>query len=191
MSDFPLLHVTDFRDVGIRRLLRQWQDRPRFRALMCGIGAGVQLLEDIQWQLLKGGLLPLAAGADLDVLGEIVGEERLSLIDDDYRRFIEARVLVNRSAGTAGELLAILDLLSAPNVYVQGWNQPPASYRLLTVRSSFMAPDVAGRVGRTMEEAAPAGKEAAVVEAVSGGFGFAGWSHGAGYGVGVFSRRLT
>ena len=76
-------------------------------ALARGWGAGVQLLEDVNFDLLSSLVFESAIGALLDLWGAIVGEERGPLGDADYRRHL-ARVLTYMfQAATAvlGELI--------------------------------------------------------------------------------------
>ena len=55
----------------------------------------------------------VAVGAQLDVLGRIVGEARLGDPDANYRLRIKAGILLNVSSGTPEELLAIFRLLTS------------------------------------------------------------------------------
>lgn len=49
-----------------------------------------------------------ATGAQLDGLGAIVGESRNGASDENYRQRILVRVRINRSSGTAAEIISIL-----------------------------------------------------------------------------------
>lgn len=62
-----------------------------------------------QLKLLRA--IATATGWQLDVLGKIVGQKRNGLGDDDYRRFIRAKILVNRSSGTIDQLIKIARLI--------------------------------------------------------------------------------
>jgi len=62
-----------------------------------------------------------AAGAQLDLIGRIVGQAREGLGDVAYRCALRARVLANRSNGTPEELYAVVDAflgLSAAQAYL-------------------------------------------------------------------------
>lgn len=71
----------------------------------------VQELEDAFFQLLEDRTLGTGVGVQLDVLGAIVGQERLSSDDDQYLLRIKARIKINISSGTAEQLIEILNLL--------------------------------------------------------------------------------
>ena len=91
-------HRTDLVEVGLRRLLQQ------FQGLVPGIIEGfvracleeVQELEDASYDVLVLSLLENAEGAQLDQWGELVDEPRDGLADDEYRNIISARLLMNR-----------------------------------------------------------------------------------------------
>lgn len=171
------------------RLLRPW-DRERIRALVEAFGAGAQAQEEMSWDVLVSTGLDEATGDALDQWGELVGEQRGGLSDSDFRQFILARMLVNRSSGLIDELLEILDVATQPNVGVWHQNNFPAGFYLVVDRQAFMSEATRRRVARLMEDARPAGRHMSVIEALSGGFGFADDDSAEGYGVGPFSRLI-
>ena len=68
----------------------------------------VQEIEQLLFDVLDKFVLGVAVGDQLDILGKIVVEGRNSRNDDNYRRAIRAKILVNNSNGTIEELLAII-----------------------------------------------------------------------------------
>lgn len=72
--------------------------------------------EDAAYALLYGRFLSEVNGygpatnAQLDLLGEIVGEKRVGRLDGDYREAIRLRIRVNRSAGTSRDLIEVVRL---------------------------------------------------------------------------------
>lgn len=184
-----LSHVPDWPTRGEDRLLRPW-DKPRIRALVEALGEGSQLQEELAWDMLVSTGLAEATGDALDQWGEIVGEQRGPLSDTHYRRFILARMLVNRSSGTVDELLEILDVATEPNVGVYHQDNLPAGFYLQVERRYFMTDDVYRRVARLLEDARPAGRHMSVIEAITGGFGFDADPTAAGYNEGVYSRLI-
>lgn len=181
--------VNDWPDRGVDRLLVAW-DKPRIRALVASLGTGVQEQEELAWDILVSTGLDEASGDALDQWGEVVGEQRGPLSDNDYRQFILARMLVNRSSGTVDELLEILDVATQPNVSVAHLDNLPAGFYLTVERQSFLAEPTRRRVARLMEDARPAGRHMSVVESLVGGFGFRDDTTAEGYGVGPFSRLI-
>lgn len=85
-------------DNNITKLLRAW--------FTC-----IQDVENALQQLYILRRIDSATGAALDVLGKIVKQPREGRVDDDYRRYIRARIRVNRSTGTIRDVLSVADLV--------------------------------------------------------------------------------
>lgn len=189
-TDIDLIHIPDHGDQAVGQLPSR-DRKPNTEALVRGLCAGVQLAEDLLWFMLNDGMLANATGAALDQWGELVGEQRLGLGDSDYRRFIEARMLVNRAnPGTPNELIAIWKLITAPYVSVSYRSPGPCIIWLTTLRETPMTAAVASRVARMMQDAAPAGRLLRAIEAVVDPFGFEGDPEALGYNEGKLSRIL-
>lgn len=185
-----LVHIADHGDVGVARLPSRFR-RPVIESFIRSLCSGVQLAEDLAWFMLSDGMLDTAQGAALDQWGELVGEQRLGLADADYRRFIEARMLVNRAnPGTPNELLAIWRLVTAPALSVAYRSPSPCVAWLTVTRGEPLADAVARRVVRTMQDAAPAGRLLRLIETVPGPFGFLTDPDALGYDAGRLSRLL-
>lgn len=188
-STTELLYVPDWAARAEARLLRGW-DAPRIRAFVRSLAKGAQLQEDQSFDLLVSTTLENATGQALDQWGEIVGEQRQGLSDADFRPFIKARMLVNRTASTIDEMLEILETCAAP--VVRCWhedNQPAGAY-LVVERRAWMAEPMRRRVSRLMEQARPAGRHLTVIETVPGAFGFLDDTGASGLGVGPLSRLV-
>lgn len=70
-----------------------------------------QSLETALQQLLTERSIDTAVGAQLDVIGRIVGQPRNSLDDDTYRRYCRARIATSRSNGTVQDVITVTDLI--------------------------------------------------------------------------------
>lgn len=184
-----LIYRPDWPETAAARLLSGW-DRPRIRAWMRALGEGAQLQEDQSFDLIVSTTIETATGDALDQWGELVDEQRLGLGDNEYRQFILARMLVNRSDGTIDDLVEILEVATQPNVLVLHLDNFPAGFYLIVERLTFMADETMRRVARLMEAARPGGRHMTLVESVSDGFGFADDPTAAGFGVGPFSRLI-
>lgn len=168
----------------------QFRDLPRFDALWAAIGAEAQRLEDLAFGVLSGTLLDNARGHALDQWGDLVGESRGALTDDhDYRRFIRARILANRSQGRPGELAEILTLLLEP-VEIRYVPLYPATFVYVVVRREYVAESIRRRILLLIADAFPAARTGYVVEALVGYFGFAEDEDARGFGGGPFARVL-
>ena len=71
----------------------------------------LQVFQDIEaavYATYQSRLLDKATGAQLDLLGKIVGQLRGNFSDTDYKPLIRARILVNRSDGTSRAMTEIV-----------------------------------------------------------------------------------
>lgn len=94
---------------GLELLLGQFIGKPRLRALACGLLDGVQDVEGAIWQLFTERWIDTGVGAQLDAIGTVLDFPRGGRLDETYRAFLRARVLVLRSDGSWPALLAILE----------------------------------------------------------------------------------
>jgi hypothetical protein len=103
---------------GLARLLRQFKDKPRIRGWAKSYLKQCQLLEDAIYDVMIYRMIDNAVGEQLNVIGRIVGEPRgNNTVDADYKVFLRARVRINRSQGTTGDVLAVLAIVSKTPVY--------------------------------------------------------------------------
>lgn len=186
------IRVPDWSDRAQQRLLVPWR-KPRIMAFVSALAEGVQAHEDLTFDVLASTGLEEAGGHALDQWGELVGEQRLGLSDNEYRPFIKARMLVNRCDGTVDALLHLLETAAGPVIGVFHTDVQPATYVLVAERSSFLTAAARRRVARLMQAAAPAGRRLIVIEALHGGFG---WPDSpdiltSGYSAGGFARLIV
>lgn len=89
------------------------------RKFLAAILASVQDVENALQQLYRERRIDTAVGAQLDVIGKVVGQSRMGLSDDVYRRYCRARIATNRSRGSAEDLIRVSRLVLADDaVYV-------------------------------------------------------------------------
>lgn len=113
------LCIHNHREQALSRLVEQFKDKPGIEALISAYIAPIQRLEDTLCQMLHeralaaGGEPRTAVGAQLDLLGKIVGfRQRGQLNDDEYERLIEAMKLANKSNGVIEDFIAITILVT-------------------------------------------------------------------------------
>lgn len=114
------IQTLDHAELGLARLAKQYRgERPRLQGELEAYLNALQSLEDvtIEWYVKRWPLT--AEGVQLDVLGKIVGQERGTRTDDEYRLWILARILVNRSNGRIEELINILTTLGVADIRVK------------------------------------------------------------------------
>lgn len=85
-------------------LIAQFQQKPDLEALLNSYIEQIQDLETVYFDLVDDRTLDSAIGAQLDGIGDIVGEDRQSRSDADYRLAIRSRIIVNNSTGTTEDL---------------------------------------------------------------------------------------
>jgi hypothetical protein len=98
--------VTTHEAVGVSRLTERYR-KPVISALLASWLGEAQAVELAFYDLLTNRSPATAEGPVLDLLGKIVGQPRQGRSDDQYRLWIAARILVNRSSGLPSQLLAI------------------------------------------------------------------------------------
>lgn len=103
-----LLRVPDHVDQGLALLLTQFRNKPRLAGWIKSYLRQVQLLEDEIYDVIIKRMIDRATGEQLDVIGRIVGELREGRDDVLYKRFVFARILINKSTGTAKDVLGVL-----------------------------------------------------------------------------------
>lgn len=109
MSD--ITQITTYEDDAVERVLAQFKDSTVFQALIRSYVAQVQIAENQLFPLIAARSFDAATGHRLDGLGQIVGEPRNGKSDDTYRIFLRARMAVNLSQGTIGDLFKVLQAL--------------------------------------------------------------------------------
>lgn len=93
---------------GLNRLITQWADKPLVQGLLKSYLQSFEELESTYDQLLKERNLETAIGAQLDVLGLIIGEPRGGKDDNAYRLSLKTRIAINNSDGTDAVVTPLL-----------------------------------------------------------------------------------
>ncbi len=112
-------------------LLGQFVGKQNWKKFIEIITGPLQELEYVFADLLLKVSLDSSFGAQLDQIGEIVGADRGSLDDDDYRNLLRFQIALNRSAGEAEFLMSALILLTEAT-RVQLIEEFPAAISLIT-----------------------------------------------------------
>lgn len=94
------------------RLYKQFKNDPSWN-LWCTdiLGPQFQDLEDAAQGLLALLNIAEAVGAQLDLIGRLVGQPRAGLDDDTYRFYLQARIAANRSDGGPRSIYRVFGLL--------------------------------------------------------------------------------
>lgn len=106
-----LTEKTNIVTEGQGLLLSQFQDSPNLKNFL-GLFLDVyQGLEADLFDVKEGFDVDTAVGAQLDVLGAIVGIDRGGRTDSAYRPLVKARILINSSSGLYEEIIQFTKLL--------------------------------------------------------------------------------
>ncbi len=155
----------------VERMPQQF-NKPRINALIGALGFGIQCFEEAAFGVIFSTRFDIAVGDALDQWGKLVGERRGGLDDEDYRVFIDARILANRSQGSPDELTEVWRRITAPQISVRFVNHPLTCFSLVVLRAGPMSDARARRVGQFMRSIKPATKNMFLIESIVGYFGF-------------------
>ncbi len=123
-----ITQITDHTAAALARLPQQFKDKPKLAAFISALVDPIQDLENAMWQLLTERAISTAVGAQLNAIGLIVNQPRIGLSDDAYRRYLRARIAVNRSDGVDENLIRISRLiLNDTDATLEIDNQGPAA----------------------------------------------------------------
>jgi hypothetical protein len=87
------------------------------RAWLASYTNRAQEIENLLWDMLLGLLIDNAAGVNLEILGRLIGQDRISEDEEIYRRAIEARVRVNISQGEPEDLYYIVRVMAPGSTF--------------------------------------------------------------------------
>lgn len=133
-----LTYSDDHQDRAAALLASQYQESQSVTGLVRDAVAEDQALEDLFWQEYTE-TVDTAEGAQLDVIGRIVGQPRNGCTDPVYRMWLRARMLVNRSSGTPEDIIACISAITPGNAIVRVQEVFPAG--IVVSLSSSVAPD--------------------------------------------------
>jgi len=106
-----LEHNTQHRQQARDLVIEQFKRSQRFNDWLGVYVDQIQDIEDALWDLYTKRGVDTAEGAQLDVLGVIVGQPRNGLDDTDYRTRIKVRIRLNRASGIADDIYDVFGLM--------------------------------------------------------------------------------
>ena len=95
---------------AIGLLISPFDNAEVMQAVLCSFASRLDGLEASALQVHYSRWLDTGEGAQLDIIGKIVGELRNGLDDDAYLRGLRSRTLVNKSSGKIEQILEIADV---------------------------------------------------------------------------------
>ncbi len=103
--------ITDHVVQAKARMLSQYKGKPRFEGMIEAVTQDAQSLEETLFDMYYERSVNSAIGKQLDIIGNIVGQPRLGMLDDVYRIAILGKIGVNISNGVPEDLIALFKLL--------------------------------------------------------------------------------
>lgn len=164
-----IVYIPDHKDRIVAKLpfrLRQ----PGISALAQAIGSEVQALEDDIFDLVESSSINVAKGAMLDRWGAYVGEPRLGLTDDVWRRVIKAKTVALKSASRRTYMTAFVAALFDEKEIT--YTDYVGAFRLHVTSNTLIDDALKRRVLRLLDTASPAGINATISEGSLDGFRF-------------------
>lgn len=180
------LVARDLVAAALERLPTRYQNAAKVQGLVKSIAELFQPIEDTTIDLITQRTIANATGVHLDRWGAVVGEPRSGASDLVFRRFVNARILTNRSRGTAPEIARIVALLTgSTDVRILESDLLPMAFSVTYVISDRNTEATRTRIRRQVAQAKAAGVNGHwVAEAPAGYFGFSGDPQARGFGVG-------
>ena len=169
-----LEQVTDHEEQAYGLFIEQYSERPRLAALLASYTQEIQELEDAIWAVRLGRFLDNAEGAQLDVIGKLVGERRDGRADNVYRVLITAKIRVNWSQGRPNDVIAVVRIVQGTENTHRYVSVFPASFEIVFdndfVESDrgFTAPELAEIIARLVRGARRAGVHSMVLTVQEG-----------------------
>lgn len=125
-----LANITDLVSTFAARVLSQYQNKPRFMAMQRGLTQLAQDVENALWAIVAKLDLDQADGVWLDYLGDFVREPRAGASDVDYRKYIAARIIANKSQGRIEEIISVIRIVTGMLGPYPVTRQSPASIEI-------------------------------------------------------------
>jgi len=141
-------YVTDHVERSLALMIEQFKPATNLKKLITATVDQLQITENQANALVLYRSIDNAEGEQLDGVGAIVGEERLSRSDSEYRDAIKFRIFINGSSGEPETLIAVIkemtnttevryfDIFPARVLLWTNGSEKPANLREMTEQSA-------------------------------------------------------
>jgi hypothetical protein len=153
------LAVSNHQQVAVTRLLEQFKAQPIVVASVESMASPMQSVENGAWSLETERIIDTAVGPQLENFGAIVGQQREQFDDEDYRRYVRARVRLNVSSGTIPEIIGILEILLEEGQTLRFLNEFPAGFTIW-IEGAEMSSVLASKLAAFIKKARAGGVRA-------------------------------
>lgn len=158
-------------------------------ALHHACGTALQVYEEQAFNVMMGTSLGLAVGDALDQWGSLVGEKRVGLGNDDYRRIIHGRIKARASRGKISDLWELTSFVTETDD-VRIVEVYPAGLIIEYTVTDPLSAAIRRRIAAIIGAAIAGGVGYQIIEAVDPAFGFDENPTAAGFGVGGYSTII-
>lgn len=176
---------------AVARVWEQFKRSPNVNAAILALTPQFQALEDALTQLFLERGLAVAEGVQLDVIGRIVGEDRAGKSDDDYRRFLRARIATNRSRGVFEDMILVARLVLGDETVRVETEQQDIATVVVRLRDAAVTADIAAVVFAFLMQAKAAGVRLIVESSPEAPEDTFTWDIGPGWDDGAFADALS
>ena len=112
--------ITNYSAKLKERMLGQWRNAPNSNIVLEAIADEMQELENAIYDVLLYRNIQNGTYKILDLFGTVLDETRpLNMSDDDYKKILLAKIIVNRSEGKRSDIINILKTLGATGIFAQ------------------------------------------------------------------------
>lgn len=136
------MEVLDHRALHAARVTERFKGKTKFLALLDAFAKQAQEVEDAYQQLYTLRNIALGTGDTLDQIGDVIGQPRNGLSDNDYKPYLYARVATNNSQGLVDDLIRIVRAIAADSdatIEVEQFAVATVVVRLLDPGTSYPA----------------------------------------------------
>lgn len=188
-----MTHAEDIYGDAVGRLPSQFKSGgdplTYWDAILKVVAPEAQEVADAGHQLVEDRFTDIAYGNTLDFYGKLLSESRNSLLDNDYRRVMTAKVLSNRSFGTVEFLLEIAARLTQSNK-IRAFGLYPMMASIESIVPVNLTEGTRERLRRLLQRAGLGGVKVKSIESLNNGFAFSGDSEGLGFNDGLLAHRV-
>lgn len=122
--------ISDHGAQALARLAEQYKNKVKLAGTIGAYTAQAQAIEDAIVGVFGVPSIATSAGAQLDLIGRLVGEKRSGRVDADYRTWIAARIQANLSSGDPESIYSVFKPLLVAGQTLQIASEGLASFAL-------------------------------------------------------------
>ena len=117
----------DYKKEALSLLLPQFDDSVLLRGTIEGLLEPTDEWQDAVDKLMTAYNLDDSKGSQLDIIGKLLNVKRLAQSDDDYRKDIKIRIIINSATGTGANFIKMLKLVLGDDFRFRITEQFPAT----------------------------------------------------------------